>query len=429
MNRSSSICSAVSCKFSQKPTHFYITDKIHEHVRSHPLDQSIFLNLSLAIILTISAISFSPLFGGYGYQNAQAQTPGEENSFDDSTLQITDDNVLGAYESESGTVKIVFPEGWAGFEVSEDNGSTVVAAVSPDRIVTLEDLADADPVLNLVMSRKASVDMAPGTMPPLRSEISGEATMGCKLTSSKFILLNGVFSEESLSNCSVVNSPADNGSSNGDNATNAKNLILHSILTQTHDRWVALIFYGTPESLEANETQFNSAFDTFEVVGASDLPIPFGSITFKTFNVNANGSRIPVDVKSTSNITEFALDESNMIVSFKAESVNTQGVAELSIGRVLEGPYVVTVNGEVWSDFDIINEETPRESKIQIRYEQEGGQIIIRGTQVVPEFAFGATLGTTGAFTSIIVLAGGLACLKVMAKLGANLNRRAQEAT
>ena len=382
--------------------------------------RTVLLNLGIVIYLLIFTIfTTSAVFPGvHIIQKVQGQSPGE-GSPDDSTLQITNPEVSGAYEDDSSTVSIIFPEGWSGIEVSHADGSTLVAAVSLDEIVSLEDIMEAEPVMSLVVSKKPLVDMAPGTMPPLLAEINDTVTIQCRVTSSQFILLNGVSTEELFSDCSYVNG-ADNVSANGSNSTSAGPRILHAFLTQTSQIWVSLTIYGTSEILEENEAEFKSALNSLKVLGARDMPIPFGYIKFNSFNVNANGTRIPVDVKSTTNITAFTLDESNKFVSFRAEGVTRQGIAEISIGRVIEGPYVVTVNGQVWNDFDILSNEDPRLSKIQIRYAQEGSQIIIRGTQVVPEFSFGGMLGTAG-LPLILLLGGALASLILLARFGRNL--------
>jgi hypothetical protein len=379
--------------------------------------RAVLFNQGIVIILFIFAIlAMTAIFSGvHKFQNAQGQSQGE-GSPDDGALQVTKYDVSGAYEYDSATVTIIFPEGWSGIEVSHADGSTLVAAVSPDEMVSLEDIISADPIMSLVVSKKPLVDRAPGTTPPLLAEINVEETIQCRVTSSQFIFLNGVSTEELFSECLDVNG-GNSGSGSGSNSTSTEHRILHAILTQTSQIWVALTIYGTPEILEENEAEFKLALNSLKVLGARDMPIPFGYIKFNSFNVNANGSKIPVDVKSTTNITAFALDEENKFVSFRAEGVTRQGIAEISIGRVLEGPYVVAVNGQVWDDFDILNEENPKESKIQIRYAQEGSQIMIRGTQVVPEFSFGGILGSAG-LPLILLLGGALASLILLGKFG-----------
>lgn len=384
-------------------------------MRSVVLRRGIVINLFIFTILLSSAA----ILGGQITQKVQGQSQGEGDS-NDTDLQITSSDVRGTYEDDAATVSVSFPEGWSGIEVSQEAGSILVAAVSPASIVALEDLSEADPVMSLVMEKKRAVDMSPGTVPPLLEEINDEVMWECAVLSSKIILLNSVFTEELSSNCSHT-STDEGGNTSGSDVPSEEPRILKSILTQRSDTWIALLLFGTAESVDANEAQFRSAIGSLKVIGARDVPVPFEQVTFSTFNVIANGSIIPVDIKSTSAVAEFALDESSMTASFSAEGVSRQGIVELTLGRILEGPYVVTVNDRVWNDFDVINGDTPRESKIQIRYQEQENRILITGTQVVPEFSLGSLLGSAGGFSTIVFTGAVLAALIVLVRFGSHL--------
>ena len=342
--------------------------------------------------------------GGIPNNAVQAQIPTEDGNDDtDSQLQITNSSVSGRY-SHQDEVIVTFPEGWSGFEVTENNGSTLVVAVGPEDLSIPTELQDADPVIFLVVSKRASVDMAPGLDPPLISIGNNGPTLNCELQSSKIILLNSVFSEELQSLCELAISTSDN--TNGNHTTTA----LHAILTRTEDKWVALIIYGTPQNVAANRPEFEKTLTTLTVAGALEINIPFGVPNITAYNVNANRSIVSVDLISSSNISDFTLDEADRTILFKAEGrPGTQGISEISIGRVLEGPYIVTVNGEIWNDYDVLNQESPREEKIQIRYEHGISQIEIKGTQVVPEFPSGWIIGIAASLTLGSMIAFGLA--------------------
>jgi hypothetical protein len=172
------------------------------------------------------------------------------------------------------------------------------------------------------------------------------------------------------------------------------------------------MLFGASDNAQANQKEFESASKTLKVNGAIDVTIPFGLPSFISHKLSWNGSTVQVEVKTSSNITDFTLDEGGKMISFKTEGFSgTEGISEITIGRILEGPYVVTINGEIWNDFDISNQESPEEAKIQIRYEHDTvSQVIITGTRVVPEFPVSGILGTTVTLTSA-ALAGGLATL------------------
>ena len=358
----------------------------------------------VATLLMITSISIAPSIGGIANNAVQAQIPTEDGNDDtDRELQITNSSVSGRYSYQDEVI-VTFPEGWSGFEVTENNGSTLVVAVGPEDLSNPTELQDADPVIFLVISNRASVDTAPGLNPPLISVGNDGSTPDCELQSSKIILLNSVFSEELQSLCELVTSTSENSSSDHAMTT------LLTILTRTDDKWVALMLYGTPQELQASRPEFDKVLATFTVAGALEINIPFGVPTITGYNVNFNGSIVPVDLITTSNITDFKLDEGDRTILFKAEGrPGTQGITEISIGRILEEPYIVTVNGDIWNDFDVLNQESPREERIQIRYEHGISQIGIKGTQVVPEFPSGWIIGIGAGLTIGSMIAFGLA--------------------
>lgn len=377
------------------------------------------LTKKILIMMFLITTGFSPISysDGNGLHVAQAQTnSGDSNRIDDDTLQITNSSVSKRYDYQ-GEVQITFPDTWTGLEISQDNGRIVTAAVSPKGLTSLKELDDADAIMFLVVSEKASLKMVPGSIPPMLSRTSNNITFDCELRSSKMLLINGVFSEESISACLTQDFYKVNGDDSTNNTSTSNNTMIHSVLTQTGSRWIAVILYGTPNSVETHEIEFETALKTFDANDLVDFYIPFGMASLAVYTVNANGSEVHVAVKSASNITQFEFDENNKAISFTAEGLpGTDGISEITIGRVLEGPYIVTVNGEIWNDFDTLTQETPRESKMQIRYEHGISEVIIKGTQVVPEFPIDAMFGSAAAMSSMM-LGGGLAALVVLAQL------------
>jgi hypothetical protein len=95
---------------------------------------------------------------------------------------------------------------------------------------------------------------------------------------------------------------------------------------------------------------------------------------------------VGVDVTTSSAITNFILDEKAKRLSFRAEGESgTAGSTELSIGRILEGPYLVTVDGRVTTDFEVGNDPSGV-ATIKIFYTHSVHAITISGARVVPEF-------------------------------------------
>jgi len=117
-------------------------------------------------------------------------------------------------------------------------------------------------------------------------------------------------------------------------------------------------------------------------------------------SVTVGGETIEVDLNSSSTVSEFTLDEENKRLSFKVSGeAGSDARTDVSIGRILEGPYTVTIDGQVTADF---NANTPAsgESTISISYPSGVHDVTIAGTNVVPEFPaalIGVVAGIMGA--------------------------------
>jgi hypothetical protein len=122
-----------------------------------------------------------------------------------------------------------------------------------------------------------------------------------------------------------------------------------------------------------------------------------------TLNALIAGKLVAVDVKSSSTITNFIFDEKSKRLSFRAEGQSgTEGSTELSIGKVLQGPYVVTVDGRATTDFEV--SEADGVATITISYTHSVHNITITGTNVVPEFSFLIGLIIVPVIISMIVI-------------------------
>ncbi|HEY8140846.1 MAG TPA: CHRD domain-containing protein [Nitrososphaera sp.] len=103
--------------------------------------------------------------------------------------------------------------------------------------------------------------------------------------------------------------------------------------------------------------------------------------------VTVAGETITLDLNSSSTISEFALDEDSKSITFTVDGENrTAGLTEISIGRVLEGPYAVTIDGQVTDDVEVTQAAATGESIIRISYTHSAHDVVITGTNVVPEF-------------------------------------------
>lgn len=96
---------------------------------------------------------------------------------------------------------------------------------------------------------------------------------------------------------------------------------------------------------------------------------------------------IQVRVNSSSTISNFGLDVENKKISFNVSGTGAAGgMTEIYIESILEGPYLVTVDGQVINNVKMIESSEPHMSKIEIAHAHDSQVITVAGTNVVPEF-------------------------------------------
>ncbi len=76
----------------------------------------------------------------------------------------------------------------------------------------------------------------------------------------------------------------------------------------------------------------------------------------------------------------------------------------ISIGRILEGPYVVTVDGEVTVSVQVVESAGAEVTTIEIAHRADSEEITVAGTNVVPEFPAYALAGVASALGAAILM-------------------------
>jgi hypothetical protein len=129
-------------------------------------------------------------------------------------------------------------------------------------------------------------------------------------------------------------------------------------------------------------------------------------ITPYTIPVTSRGDEIVLPINSSSNVTGFRFNEERKQLSFTVSGKdNAGGIVMLPISRALEGPYTVTFNGNIISNYEIINNETSNETNIKINHDQGIHDISITGTNVIPEFSSSIVgILVVGVVTGMIML-------------------------
>lgn len=291
--------------------------------------------------------------------------------------QSMPNEVSGRYVNDESGVEITFPDPFTGFEISGPFGTLVTTS--------LEGLSEPDSQLmtsiTLVIAEKTDQD------PTDPSSFTNEE-MDCNPPSVRSVSVAGVQGSEVTVDCP---------------STSQK---FRMVAVETGTNWIVVMYMSPSSEFESNVGAFNSALGSLKVQGAVNSEVPDGGPTDEEpassmIPVTVDGEPVQVSVASSSVISEVALDEASMTLSFQADGSGQE--TEVSVGSVLEGPYVVMVDGQVTQDF----EESTDSNGVKVLTVSHGSgahDVSISGTQVVPEFpvaALGGIVASLGAISLI----------------------------
>jgi hypothetical protein len=111
------------------------------------------------------------------------------------------------------------------------------------------------------------------------------------------------------------------------------------------------------------------------------------AITPYAVSLASSEDEIILPINSSSNVSEFRFNEQLRQISFKVSSEDNDGdIVIIPISRALEDPYTVTFDGNITTDYEIINNHTNNETSIKISHNQGIHDITVTGTSVIPEF-------------------------------------------
>lgn len=281
--------------------------------------------------------------------------------------------VSGTYTNAVNGVEITFPAGWSGFEVSQTSETTLVAT-SPGG------LSEPDPAtmktINLVITAKGGRDVNdPSSLT--------QDVIDCNPPTITSRTVAGVQGIEVTVEC-----PSSDQK-------------FRMVAVETAENIVAVMFMTPASEFDSNVGAFDSAVASLQVQGATSsegVPsTPTEEPSASMMDVMVAGESIAVAVESSSTISALALNEGSKMLSFKADGTGDE--TEVSVGKVLEGPYTVMVDGEATTSFEESTDDQGVKT-ITVPHGTGTHDITITGTQVVPEFpvvALGAVAAAIGA--------------------------------
>jgi hypothetical protein len=303
--------------------------------------------------------------------------------------------VSGTYANADEGVEIVFPEGGEGTEITSNN--TLIVSVVKGGLQSITS-GQVGPSMALVVTAKShSKDM------PTAESAAPDSETECHAVSTSNVQAAGVTAIQSVAECTAE----------------GRTFKAKTTLVQTQESWIMVSLMAEASEYESSVGQYDSSVGTLQVDGAVDAQqvADGASGTVKDTAADAGvslkatveavligGKSVNVELNSSSTISEFKVDEASKTISFKAEGESgTQGKTEIRIGKVLEGPYAVTIDGKATTDFVVSKDSASGEAVMTLTYTHSSHNIAIVGTNVVPEFPI-AVIGGVAAVIGIIAI-------------------------
>jgi len=325
------------------------------------------VSISLSVVVAMLLFSFL----SNGMITAAAQTmPG-----------MTE--VSGKYTNDNEGVEIVFPDGWTGFETSY-SGTVAASVIEPST-----KNSDFPKLITLAVVPKAQAK----TAEEAKQSMETQSDVKCNDPTTADITLSGKSGKQYTMDCSRAD------------GTNYK---IKGAYVMTESRMVSIVYMAKTADFAADEGKFDAALNTLKVEGAVDgggstnLGLELKSVIH---SVLVKGKNVDVALKTTSTISNFKLEEQNKKLIFTVDGPSgTEGTTEVPIGQVLEGPYVVTIDGQSTTKFQVTNEGTSN-AMMKISYSHSTHEITISGTNVVPEFP-AVLVGGIAAVVGLVAIMG-----------------------
>jgi hypothetical protein len=293
-------------------------------------------------------------------------------------------NVSDQYENSDFGFKMVFPGGWSGIET---NFLVTLVQVSPSG-VSLGDIPtqfqNQEVSISVTGIPMALVEMAMPLASAFMNNNSGlfgnssmidmmesaQKLAGCEHISASILKINGVISEEKTDECNTMGF-----------FTKSKSY------TFTTEKGLVMIAYSanSKKNYESNLAKFDKTVKSLSVSHPTDYRT-FGEellgINSHPFEVEFNGQKHSVRIDSTQNISNFAFTPSDKSVTFKTNAGKLPiGIAEttVNLGKILSGPYSVTVDGKELTNFITINDTTNNGTVLELVHAPGLHTIVIGG--------------------------------------------------
>jgi hypothetical protein len=280
--------------------------------------------------------------------------------------------ISGNYVSEDGGLEITFPQGWSGIAFA---GMVIVV---PGGInANYQSTSSVDTAMMVISLPKKEFSNAFSSLNALSENLEENAAgQKCEIKTYTYTKINSMDGIHIVVNCIAD----EEGYSNID---------MYGIMSE--DSFILIAFAAkTSDNYDDNIAAFEQSVKTLRV----EHPIPFKTamaqvLNLKTLNhqVIAKGGQVDLKLQSNSEVGNFQFSESDKRISITVSGQDgTDGIMIISINKVLEGPYTVSIDGQMINNFVVVEDDITSEKSVEIDYKHSTHDVVITGTNVVPEF-------------------------------------------
>jgi hypothetical protein len=322
---------------------------------------------------------------------AYAQSSEEESTETDGGFPELFGEISGSYVDAQGRYEITFPHGWSGIDFLG------IVLVAPGGFDMESDTVEASMfVLALPRTELTTAFWSSETI-----EQAEQESERCTVETYSYTTVNQMEGVHLVAQC--------------ENEQEYGKINMYGFMSQDD---VVMVLFAANSTIgyDDNVDEFEQSVRTLKVNGT----VSFRAAMAETFGlrehrqqVTAKDTTTEVSIESNSEISGFEFSEEDKHIMFTVDGeVGTDGLTIVGVDAVLEGPYTVTIDGEATSNFVVSQDEASGQSMVEIGYTHSEHDIVITGTNVVPEFP----LPVVGAIAAMIGVAAVIGRTKLMSK-------------
>lgn len=360
------------------------------------------MNAKNIFLVIMSAVILIPFSNALSFKEALAQDAQSESDAIDGSQEVQfvyPDNpfssflVKGNYSDADAGIEIQLPDGWTGIRLG-----SLGAMITPLGSTPFPDIRNSSTIMMInVLNMTMLAEGAKSSMQDLTkyenltsSNYAYNSTIQCT-ESKSYIMLNDMVVMHAVSECQDPNDESKYTKSNIYNVATKENLVSIGLSS------------SSPQSYKQFIDQFEQSIKTLKVKNSIDhRTIWTESLELKseTYNIEAKGTKVDVALESNSEISNFVFNEQEKKISFTVQGENgTTGLTIIPVSKFLEGPYSITIDGQIAKDFEVTDDQIAGQSILEIRYHHSSHDIVVTGANVVPEFP----IPLIGVFAAVVV--------------------------